>query len=74
MPVTHPVDVMRIEPALPTPFLIAVTMMVVSDSPQRDAHHSHYEWPQQISHYRFSHETLRRGRDRYHRRWLYFRR
>jgi hypothetical protein len=49
-------------------------MMVVSDSPQRDAHHSHYEWPQQISHYRFSHETLRRGRDRYHRRWLYFRR
>src|SRR6202012_6116994 len=74
MPMTHPVHVMRVQPALPALSTIAAVATVMRRNPQCYAHHGHDQWSEQISHHRFSHRTLRRGRDRSYREWLYFRR
>lgn len=63
MPVMHPVDGVRVEPALAPAAMATVVMMVVRPSPKRHAHQGHDEWPQQISPYRLRHDILRQGRD-----------
>jgi hypothetical protein len=70
MPMTHPVHVMRIQPALPALPVIAAIATMMRGNPQRHAHHCHDQRSEQVSHHRFSHEILRRGRDRNYRQWL----